>query len=202
MSSLIQMTKKLGKFPTIVPLEISTSWRFDWKNWNKGTWDIIEERYSDMLQRDLLRALAISGRPQHCWDAVFQKLYNGTDYWGQVNRFWFESKANPNWQHLFALVVSDPDYQISYYPVFEPLWLVEYGYTQIQYIADLAQYWDDISDEYFRPWSSSTVGEGIVAYEQIQHISQETQQDIEQLIQSAKLVLDLSRNGDFYGNQK
>ena len=169
--------------------------------WYSGTpWHLVKERYADSIQRDLFRAILVSGIYIGCWKTVFYNLYHGVDAWGEVNKNWFEKKAVPTWHQLFVLVVTVDNSTIHYPLIDASYWETLYGYTQFQYLADLKEYWDDIANEYYRPWHTKRIGDDSVAASTIKQLSQETQVEIEQLIQAAKLVLHLVNNGDSYDN--
>jgi hypothetical protein len=177
------------------PLE-DIDWRSGW------SWHLIKERYADSIQRDLFRAILVSGIFIGRWKTVFHNLYHGVDGWGVVNKNWFEKKEVPTWHQLFSLVVTVDNGTIQYPLIDASYWQSLYGYTQVQYLTDLKEYWNDLANEYYQPWYMNRVGYDSVASEAIKQVSQETQVEIEQLIQAAKLLLHLVKNGGLHDNQQ
>jgi hypothetical protein len=198
-----KMDIKPEKFPKVTllrePFEFSGTW--DEVSWDSGPWQDIKRCYADTIQHDLLRALHVVGIPLRYWKTVFKNLYNGEGEWLVVNKNWFEKKETPTWHQLVDLVMSTCNGDIQYPPHRAAL-VAQYGYdyTQFQYLTDLKEYWNDIANGYYRPWWENRVGYDTVVSEALQSISMETQAEVEQLIQSAKLVLQLVQNGVLHDN--
>src|SRR5215212_5534692 len=144
------MEIKSEKFPAVTLIREfgQTTGTLQELNWESGPWSYIELFYADTFRRDLLRAVTVAGISYPCRRIVFNNIYKGVDQCGMVNKNWFENREMPTWQQLFTMVVAMDTGSIRYPDKYPYRLIVDYRYTQQQYLSDLKEYWNDLAPEY------------------------------------------------------
>lgn len=186
-------------------------------------WQEVKMRYADIVQFNLLCGLTISGIECARWPTLIADFVSGKEEWSFVNRSWIEQQKLPDlhWfvRTIVKTIVTDSAYYVPlsrgdielldkhptlisfmytsacniYKPVFYPEWLLDYGYTQTQYIQDLKRYWSDLLPEYYHPWPGTIIGVDTASIVTIEKLGAQARQEIEALFDVAHEHVELSK---------
>jgi hypothetical protein len=159
------MKPKRERFRSTYVASTSQTYYDEWKKYLEGPdsdpWQKLTEQFAESMQSNLLLALTMVGIYPSDWNDIFRALINesspfqgfGRLYWNrQMDDYWFTDK-----------IVKETSKTI-HYPAVYPEWFVLYGSKAVDplqpiYLVLLAEYWDNIHDDYYKLWPTTRIGQ-------------------------------------------
>lgn len=127
----------------------------DYEDWARQLadedWITICRLYDRDYQCAILRAITVRGIRCEDWTWYFYKVVHSCGVFEDFDKEFQQGTLAPDWV-WFADRIPTISGPLSYMPCPVPEWLWEYGYTQSQYLDDLARMWINIDPLYYRPW--------------------------------------------------
>jgi hypothetical protein len=154
----------------------------DWKKYLEGTsagdWNKFSEAYAEDFQTAVLRGLTIVGLECSEWSNVFWKICNVSSSFQEFAKACFQGQVRADWQYFATKVAKEISKRI-YYPTLYPEWLVPYRYTQRQYLQDLAVFWDNTADAYYKPWPTTRIGQDSPEVTRLRQLGEAARREID-----------------------
>lgn len=131
-------------------------------------------------QYPLFRGITIAGTPCHNWSVhLHQTVWTNQMYYAQ--RAFREQRITeaPRFDWFWFAQTHASVGLLSWYPPLVPAWLIQYGYTQQQYLADLEQCWDCVHADYAIPWEDSRFGQDPASLARVRMIGRVAREEID-----------------------
>ncbi len=154
-----------------------------WRNWSK-----LANRYAEDFQFALLRGMTLVGIACYDWDSVFGDIYNEHSPFQGLAKAFLQGHLTADWRS-FAKKIALETYKSNHYPAVCPEWLFGYGYTQAQYLQDLAVYWDGIHDDYYKAWDTTRIGQDSPEMARLKKLGAVARQEIDQVARHSTQTL-------------
>jgi hypothetical protein len=155
-------------------------WKSRFEGYNAEPWLKLSERYAEDFQLAILQGMAVTGITCSDWNEIFRDLYHEFSPFQGMSKRYLQGQLAADWG-FFAQKLAKETYKSIHYPPVCPEWLFMYGYQQADYLEDLAVYWDQIHDEYFKPWETTRLGQDSPELARLKKISQAAQREIDQV---------------------
>ena len=94
-----------------------------------------------------------------------------------------------DWRYFAEKLAFRLTYAYRYFPSLRPEWLFSYGYTQRQYLADLAVYWDDIHADYSISWNIAPIGHDSPEIARLKRLAQFARSEIDSVARHSEQYL-------------
>jgi hypothetical protein len=176
------MKPKADKFRSTYVSTPGSSTYKNWKDYLEGPsandWNTFSERFAEDFQFALLVGVTIRGMACSDWRDICRTLCNESAPFQSFSKLCFQGQVKADWQYFAAKLALETSKGI-YYPTLYPEWLVPNGYTQRQYLQDLAVYWDNIHDEYYKPWPTTRIGQDSPELARLRKLGQEARREID-----------------------
>lgn len=116
------------------------------------------KRYLENFQRDSMLALAVTGIIPDDWHDVYGCAVDGKPPFHDLDRKVFKGEITSPFEYFRGRLAREGKWRIHYPPLC-PDWLFAYGVSQENYLYALEEFWQDVDNAYYRPWSSLRFGE-------------------------------------------
>lgn len=146
-------------------------------------WLRFRKRCREDYQRSLLRALAVTGTIPEDWNRIFDSAADGKPPFQDLDRRAYKGEILDPFDYFMEKLGREGKWRVHYPPLC-PEWLLAYEYAQEDYLVDLEEYWENVDNSYYRPWSTRRIGEdspevarlkllGTVAREEIDEVARQ-----------------------------
>lgn len=169
-----------GRNPQLTSGDTYQKWKLILEGPNANKWDKLTSRFAEDFQFAILRAMTITGVSCANWDYVFQIIGEAQSPFQDINTLALHGQLPADWR-FFAHKLALETYINIFYPCLCPEWLFSYGYSQKQYLSDLAVYWENIADGYYRPWETTRFGEDSPELVRLKKLGQQARSEIDQV---------------------
>lgn len=166
-----------------------SSWRNIFEGDRAYKWKRITERFSDDFQYAILRAVSVVGVHPDAWNAVFDRISDEWSPFDQLTREYMRGTLDADWRYFAEKLAFRLTYANRYFPSLRPEWLFSYGYTQRQYLADLAVYWDDIHADYSISWNIAPIGHDSPEIARLKRLAQFARSEIDSVARHSEQYL-------------
>lgn len=156
------------------------SWKSRLEGYGASDWERLSKQLAENLQFALLRSLAVVGIATSSWDSIFRDIYYEYSPFRGFAKSIQTGQLQADWRFFAKKLALESDKSI-YYPSLSPEWLWPYGYQQPQYLTDLGVYWDDIGDEYYKPWATTRLGQDSPEVARLKKIGQEARREMDEV---------------------
>lgn len=177
-----QMKFKLGMFRNTYVSSTSQSYYDDYARlltgYDSDYWKKLEARYAEDFQVALLLGMTVTGIYCYDWKNVFYDLYHEHSPFQNITKLYLQGQLDADWGY-FANKMAKESSKSIHYPAVQPVWLFPFGYDQSQYLEDLSVYWDNIHDDYYKPWETTRIGQDSPEIARLKKISQEARREID-----------------------
>jgi hypothetical protein len=170
--------------------EVYSEWRDVFDGFTSYEWISLTNRFAEDFQFAILRALTIVGCPCSQWNvAIFRSILEQREPFEDVMQLYLRGVLDADWRYFADKMALDIFRPYTYFPSLFPEWLFPFGYTQQQYLADLGVYWDNIHDEYFRPWSFTRIGLDSPEIARLKNLGKQARSEIDQVARHSEQYL-------------
>jgi hypothetical protein len=172
--------------PDMVPRPLfSTATEYTYANWKSvfctfswQDWCEFSKKFGETIQFALLRGMTVIGVGCGEWNDVFGDVLNGKPPFQDITNLYLKGQLKADWR-FFAQKIANESLKSLHHPAGCPFWLFPYGYDQRTYLQDLAVYWDNIHENYHRPWETVLMGEDSPEVARIKRLSWVARQEID-----------------------
>jgi hypothetical protein len=155
-----------------------------WRNWPKFC-----QKFGETFQFALLRGMTVIGIACSDWDSLFGDVYNAVSPFTYLPQYCLKGGSLKDWD-VFADIIAKWTSKSPHYPAGCPVWLFPYGYDQKQYLQDLAIFWDNIHDDYYRLWETAQIGGDSPEVTRLKYLGNVARKEIDQVAQHSTQYLD------------
>ena len=136
------------------------------------------QQFGEDFQRALLIALAATGWLPYEWNPIFICILHGLSPYADLGKLYLCGQLQDPYQYFLKKLTTERVW-FTYFPPTCPEWLFAYQYTQQQYLQDLSQVWDNIRDDYYKPWTITRIGTDSPAVARLKLLGREARQEID-----------------------
>lgn len=147
---------------------------------NADAWKRIQDRFGEDTQQAILRGIAVAGVGISDWEASWNKMCFGVRPFDTMAKDYLERKIDLNWTY-FGDKFAKEMYLDVHYPPLCPEWLYPYAYIQRDYLSDLSRYWNNIHDDYYKPWATTQLGKDSPEIARLKRLGEEARREIDQV---------------------
>ena len=163
-------------------------WKDQFCNHSWQEWCEFSKKFGETIQFALLRGMTVIGVGCIEWNHVFGDVVEGKPPFQDITNLYLKGQLKAEWR-FFAHKIANESLRKLHHPAGCPFWLFPYGYNQQMYLQDLAVYWDNIHEDYYKPWETDLMGEDSpevarmkrlswVARQQIDYVGRQSQQNL------------------------
>jgi hypothetical protein len=157
-----------------------SSWKDKLSDSPYSNWYKCSLQYGESFQFELLRGMTVIGIDCSDWNGLFGDVYQENSPFQKLSKSYVEGGFKETWR-FFAHKIANETYKSIHYPAGCPFWLFPYGYDQRRYVQDLAVYWDNIHDDYYRAWETTQIGEDSPEVARMKRLGQVARQEIDKV---------------------
>jgi hypothetical protein len=157
-----------------------SDWKSQFADYSWRSWPKFSQQFGETFQFEMLRGMTVIGISCSDWDDLFGNLYKGEAPFMGFAQSYLKGHLKADWLY-FAEFIAKGTYKSLHYPAGCPFWLFPYGYNQKQYLKDLTVYWDNIHDDYYKPWETTQIGEDSPEVARMKRLGQVARQEIDQV---------------------
>jgi hypothetical protein len=160
--------------------ETYSDWKSQFADYAWRAWPKFSLRFGETFQFALLRAMTVLGIESSNWDSLFGDILNESFPFDGITKAHLKGDLKVDWL-FFAQKIAKETYKSIHYPAVYPEWLFPYGYSQPMYLQDLPIYWDNIHDDYYKPWDATKIGEDSPEVARMKRLGQVARQEIDEV---------------------
>lgn len=155
-------------------------WKKQLPETNSGNWWLFRRQFNEAFQFAMLRGMTVIGVGCEDWGSLFIEVLGEYSPFKGVVKAYTQGNLKANWP-FFAQKIAKETSTSIHYPAIYPEWLVPYGYNQKMYLQDLPVYWDNIHEDYYKPWKTTPIREDSPEVVRVRRLGEVARQEIDEV---------------------